>query len=645
MDGVNMQDPSMAGMQTNFGAGATGATDAGATTTTTGKKDTLGGNAQDTMVAADNNGASGTTTVTYGASAKSPTLLTPVVVDLRAKVKTGDTQGQTGQDEDAINANKTANATGGSDGTQGLQQQDQTVDGQPEQTGRQQNQDGQGGNGGSQGGGGGQGKNNSGDATATQQPLVVVIPNGTLTPEAATRVITPNATLAINADATTLNANLTAATVVNAQGANLSPVSGQASPPTNPLQFFQNANKSMGELNSIINKLVASMPDGPQKGKLLDFLKAIGDALVNYQQLLNTIASSDSKGARDRAQAQLEASKAKLDEYTKKTQDIRGKQNEADGKGGQKSVSDKILGWLGVVATIVAIALVTVAMCAASITGAGIAFGAIAIAFLVVALVDQIMKMAGDDKAVWGRAFEACDKAANAIMDDLEADGYGPFSEQDRAIAGMIMKTVLVVAIVVVAAVSMGPVFLMGGVGPVMDMVAKSNVIHDAVKMGALADGQSADKAEEIGMWTQFAIITAVTVVCMIAGGVSAFKGGGAAAEGAVKAGKAAQMGQKVMTAVDVGVALASFGAQTTSTVTGWQFHTLMADIVKEQAGLEADIEIKDSLISLLKQMMKKLLESMESAMKDAASTGEMVKKFYDGQSQALEGVTSSLSG
>ena len=426
--------------------------------------------------------------------------------------------------------------------------------------------------------------------------------------------------------------------------------SGLFSPPVNGAQFFDNGAKIMQEIAKMNASLAASMPDGPDKMRFMDFLKVVQDALNQFQQLLRELQLNDSKGAQDRSKAQLEASLQKIEDQREQQAEMAKKSDEAAKKA-------KIMGPLAVLfaflLAVVLLLLMVVFLAVVMMTLPPL--GMLVMTLIAAEFVDQCATAAGK------KPF-AIQAIANLVMSFVESlvDSWnttvGGTSEDAKA-AKAALKTITVAIVMIVSTLVAPAVILFGGVTALLSFLSASHVVKDA----AMESGMPEEEATKVEMYVGIAVGVVYAVAALAVAFVLPVGGVATAVTSAIRsaARQAAQlvtqilaylinMTDKVASKVartiqsifktlmnpELWVNVTGLGLQTTNAVTTYNYQHILADIALIQGKMDADIELKDATIQMLKKMIKQLLDGLNGIADDIAAVGQSLKKTHASVSQ-----------
>lgn len=426
--------------------------------------------------------------------------------------------------------------------------------------------------------------------------------------------------------------------------------SGLFSPPVNGAQFFDNGSKIMQEIAKMNANFAASMPDGPDKMRFMDFLKVVQDALNDFQQLLRELQLNDSKGAKDRSQAQLEASLQKIENQREQQAEMAKKSDEAAKKA-------KIMGPLAVLfaflLAIVLFLLLVVFLAVVMMTLPPL--GMLVMTLIAAEFVDQCATAAGK------KPF-AIQAIANLVMSFVEAlvDSWnttvGGTPEAAKS-AKAALKTVMVAVVMVVSTLVAPGVILFGGVTALLSFLSASHVVKDA----AMANGMEEEEATKVEMYVGIVVGVVYAIAAIAVAFVLPVGGAATAVTSAIKnaarqaaqlvtqaiasfismtdkvAAKTARVLQSIFKTLmnpELWMSVTGLGLQTTNAVTTYNYQHILADIALIQGKMDADIELKDATIQMLKKMIKQLLDGLNGIGDDIAAVGQSLKKTHASVSQ-----------
>jgi hypothetical protein len=431
---------------------------------------------------------------------------------------------------------------------------------------------------------------------------------------------------------------------------------GLFSPPINPAQFFNNGGKLSQELYPTLVKQAASMPAGADKVRFMDFLLHVQTALTEFQDLLRSIESRDSKGAVERGKAKLEATLAKIETQRKEQEKMNKKAEEAAAK-------QKILGPLMAIFAFLFVILLAVILLVFAMTllMTGPA-GWMAISMLVCTMVDQFATMIGKKPFLMQKFVEAIITISDKMVESAHANDN--LTAEQMKNAKTVGKTVIV-SLVMALTVAMNPlVFVVGGVGALVAFLQESHIVRDMQMM----EGKSEMDASMAEMFATIAV-TAVFVIAALVGALvcppalmsgvasavsSAFARAGQFAadlltqmltfllrstDVVAKAVKTIMAFMRVVLDPEVLVSLTSLGLQTTSSVITYRYESLLADIAIIQGRMDSEVELKEATIMILKKMIKQLIDGLQGTGDEIKQVGQLLKKTHS----SVSDMTSSL--
>ncbi|MCB1112837.1 MAG: hypothetical protein H7A37_01700 [Chlamydiales bacterium] len=229
---------------------------------------------------------------------------------------------------------------------------------------------------------------------------------------------------------------------------------------------------------------VNMLPDAdPNKVKLLDFLKAIGEALSTAQEMLYLIQSHDSKLATVLANVMKETQLNKIKTQQEQI-DAQRKEREKQQKEAEKAQGGKggFMGFLGKVmkifAPIMCVLLVVSASMLAPITG-GLSFVLMtaAYALLVASIADSAMTFNGGE-GLWDKAYQKLEEITLQMMPDYFPDDLKQM---------VVIMTKLTAVLTVTAAVGlMGPIGAMMAADYLVDHLLASQVLTETFDLMGL---------------------------------------------------------------------------------------------------------------------------------------------------------------
>lgn len=438
--------------------------------------------------------------------------------------------------------------------------------------------------------------------------------------------------------------------------------SGLYAPPVNPAQFFSNSQKIMSEIHAANMKFANSMPDGPDKIRFTDFLKLVQEALIGFQELLRTLQSSDSKGAKDRSLAKLETTLSKIEEQRKEQDEIYKKQADAAHKMQTMGPLMAFFAFLMVLLLTVIIALSAVFLL---LSGPA---GWMALGMLVCELIDQGAKMVGQKPFMMEKFLGLIVGVSNAIVESCaKTFNLSPEQVEDgKAIA----KTVAVSVTMALALFASPAAFVFGGFMALLSFLNESHIIRDMEMRRGLSevDAAKAEMYAQLAIGIAFAIAT-MALAFMMPPSVMATIGTAFVSMSEKLAKVALQVSQTITRSIEflfktgdaltqkiakmiqamiqvafdpeIWVSVTSLGLQTTSAVMTYQYENLLADIALIQGQMDVEIELKETTIAILKKMIQQLLDGLQGTGDQISQIGQLLKKTHSDVSQ----ISSSLFG
>lgn len=406
---------------------------------------------------------------------------------------------------------------------------------------------------------------------------------------------------------------------------------GYVNDPANSLQFMQNTVQLAEDTVKTQMMLVNQMPDGPDKFQMMDFLRAVSQAIQELQKILREMQAFDSGSARARSVAQQDSATDKLNTQLDAIKELAQKNADAAKK---QATMDK-LGMSNGAFQIVMTLVITLIMMPAIIS-AGPA-GAVLLAVLLAVVISQIVKTAGGcDKDLMGYMMQGA---------QLAAEGMFPNDPHAQAIAAVVMKA-LFASVVVAVCLAAGP-----GVG----LSVGASLITSAFSAGTFGSdiAKLAGADEKTQMWAEFAS-TCIVMVATMASAAGAIKAGLGVTKAAEDLGgivgklaqKAADISAKIgpkATAVikystnpDIWGGVTNAGLSAASATYGWNYEHIQMDILNIQANLDSEVVQKDAIIAMLKEIIKKLLDAVNGVNSDLSVLNETMSKNYHNLSMNL---------
>lgn len=426
-------------------------------------------------------------------------------------------------------------------------------------------------------------------------------------------------------------------------------------PPKDALQLYENTSVILQEMYDAQSATVAGMPAGAEKARYIDFLAKVNEALISFQKLLQSLMAEDSKGARDRSKAQLEASLNKIEKQKDEREEIEEKQKKADKKENTMKSMTKTFGVFGVI-MLSAVILISAPMLLSTPPA-----GWMVLALLVISLVDNCQKLSGQTEGTaWTGVMDGFDTMTKD-MAGVIADIPGvDLSESQMAALETGIKFTMVVTMMCVM-ISACPMAFTFTPNAFTEFLENSGSITEIVKESGGSDKQAQNAELYTGLAiTCVAMITGIAASFVCPAGIGGAVGGIAekagnlaksaaqmlarALQAAIKiSDAAARMVTVVFTAIfkalldpQFWLSVSMLTLQGVNTDASVKYYTLMSDIQLIQAQLEGEVESKDALIAILKQAIKKLLESMDSLGKDIASISNLLQSNREGLGEVL---------
>lgn len=410
----------------------------------------------------------------------------------------------------------------------------------------------------------------------------------------------------------------------------------------NPL-FGPNYVDSPGEIGSVLtNQLVLtqetindqiaflkSLPgsvNDPESQNLINILTKISEAIGALQEVLREMQSFNSEAAMARSQATIDRTNSTLESTLEQIKEMGDKRIEAAKK-------ERALGSVGLTTQSLSIVITCLLIIAAiPLLIANPAAGAVVMTVLIAVLVDQSMKASGMEEGLFDKMMDGIDQMFEGIAD-----------EKTREALQVVFKSVVIITIVAVTAAC----------SPMAAATVLPSLMEAAGIGAQIAKLCGAD--EETQQWVEFGLTCAV-MICTI---VVSFKSGAgklAADAAEVSARISERVGSgvtKAMNAISsVGnrmsqsssrlvriireviepdniLAMATAVSQVTESTMNYQYNMIQRDITLSQGGIDAEIAAKDAIVAMLKDIIKKLLDSLQGLSDALGTINSMSSSMY----------------
>lgn len=431
------------------------------------------------------------------------------------------------------------------------------------------------------------------------------------------------------------------------------------SPPKSPSDMLTNTYNQVKAMADMATEMMKSMPEGPEKITLANFLKTLMKALTDFQEFLYVMNNISSKEIREKSKAQLETNLHKLEEQRKKQEEEARKAREAGEKGGIMGILGKVFGAVGISMSFVLVVVAIAMACTGIGAGFAIATLTVTVTFLVVSIASMITTQA-TGKGIFERAFEGIGKLVSAFLNAIGIDGAA------NEWITLVAKIILVVLVCVMVIASNPLIFLFGGVSNVVGFITDSGIINGFVEK---CGGD--EKAQMITSIVVTATIMMATMVISIAmmfipGAQGALLGQiGSITANVTKtvvnvlttvlqtvlrvSEKVAETTTKVIMAMlkfilnpGFWMTVSMLGLQTVDTVNKVKMNYLLADLAMLQGEMTKMIEAADALIAIFKKVIQKLLESLTETGTFISQTSDLIKKMVQGQSESISNLWSA---
>ncbi|MBS4168095.1 type III secretion system translocon subunit SctE [Parachlamydia sp. AcF125] len=404
-------------------------------------------------------------------------------------------------------------------------------------------------------------------------------------------------------------------------------------------QVGTNAISTAQEMISNAKTLALDLPNVPMRAEILDFMKAISDALTQLQQEIYLIQNQDAIKSKDLGKAELDIQLNKLE---KQKEELK-KQRES-GKPGM-GIFNSIMKVLGPIMTVLTVIIAIFTMGA----GAGLLGVAVAAAAIAYTVADQALTASGKP-GVMSYVMKGLTEAIKAIIP-------GPSAFQTAM--DMIIKTVAIIALTALIMTANPMVGMTVGIQAIGQAVMESNIIQNLVKfMGG------DEMAQQI---TAMVLVTVATVVASIAFMVFTFfiqaelipqqiaqTVANVAKTLIQQLTKMAQLAEKVADMIlkfaksqlleiaQISVQLLSSGLDAAQSGIQIRSQLKQAALALEKADLEADMQMMNAMIKLLRKIIDSLTSGMPIQSEAISEISTLKTHLWSSQSQITTNIANS---
>jgi hypothetical protein len=372
---------------------------------------------------------------------------------------------------------------------------------------------------------------------------------------------------------------------------------------------------------SFLKSLPGSEND-PETQNLINILTKISEAIGELQEVLREMQSFNSEAAMARSQATIDRTNSTLEATLEQIKEMGDQRVESAKK-------EQQLGSVGLTTQSLSIIITCLLIIAAiPLLIANPAAGAVVMTVLIAVLVDQSMKASGMEEGLFDKMMDGIDKMFEGIAD-----------EKTREALQVVFKSVVIIAIV-------------GATAACSPMAAATVLpsLMEAAGIGAqIAKLCGAD--EDTQQWVEFGLTCAV-MLCTI---VVSFKSGAgklAADAAEVSARISERVGRSIMNLSDrIGgfanqfpklsrvlkevfspdnlLTITTAVAQVTEGTMNYKYSMIQRDITLSQGGIDAEIAAKDAIVAMLKDIIKKLLDSLQGISEAMGTLNSMSTSMY----------------
>lgn len=277
------------------------------------------------------------------------------------------------------------------------------------------------------------------------------------------------------------------------------------SPPTTAGQMGQNLNSVGLQIQQIAEKMVASLPDGPDKFRFADFLSKVGNALRKVQSQLQDMMVADSTVTGRLSKVQLDMNLNQIEQRRADMDKQFQKQTEALAKQQSLGILSKVFVFL--MPLLVTILLPVMIMFFFILGPLEIAIMAI----LGSQFVDSCATMGGKQPFALQALLDVLKKGFDLLLSILAPNISSADKKKAEDIFKFVAVSICLMAMIVVAL----PHMILGGVMLVTDVMQKSHMFGGIVKAcgGSESEAQQADTYAALVVTAGFAIAGIALIV------------------------------------------------------------------------------------------------------------------------------------
>lgn len=277
------------------------------------------------------------------------------------------------------------------------------------------------------------------------------------------------------------------------------------SPPVNPRELGQNLVSISNEITDLAQKMAASMAEGPDKFRYVDFLSKVGDALRTVQSMLQKMQMADSTLADKLSKMQLDKRLHQIEHQRSQMEEMHRKQAESAAKQATMGLLSKIFAFLIPLLIIVMIPMMIIlAFVFAPIEVA-------ILALLAAEFIDCCATVAGKPTFALQNLIEALTKTLDTIVNLLAPNA----DKADKQKATEILKFIMLAVLLVMMCVVAFPAMVCGGIMVVTDIMQKTKLFGNLVKAcgGTQEQADKADTYAGIAVGAVFAVAGLVMLI------------------------------------------------------------------------------------------------------------------------------------
>jgi len=439
-------------------------------------------------------------------------------------------------------------------------------------------------------------------------------------------------------------------------------------------------------------QVAPALPEGEAKVSYENYLSLVAKALSKFAEAMQQQISTSEQN-RAWGNAQLEADRHQRETQEKKQHEIKRKQDKAAKKAHKKQkiskIFEKVTGSLGIV---MSAAMIVVGVAMIGTVGAA-PLGAMIIAFAIGSALDSTVSLAGGP-SIFGLVGQEAMKASDAIVKSM------PLSAEGKEKLSMVMQVafyvVAAIAIVAVATLAgpLGLVVLAMAIAPFMQFIQASGIVERSL---VTLYGVSKERAG----WASFAVFITIQMAAMfvsLGAGIVMMVAMPAAMPAAFSSvitnvlnttirslQRAAETASEIMQVVikilikliqimlrtlqiiqkmanvaddleslvnqmlnlvqgimQVGQGTSEVGRAVLEGTAEMDNYNVQAQIARIQASLDAEVELTQTLIKLIKKLMQELLDGSREMAEFAASVNKSIAKLFDQASNMASAAVSA---